>query len=179
MLNTTHPLELLARLFSYPDEGLLAAVKEAHEHGGGEAAGVGTGAFLAAMGERTLPELEELYIQAFDMNPDVCLDIGWHLFGEDYARGEFLVKVRQELRKYGLEEKGELPDHITCILPLMARMPEEESRQFGETFLLHALRKIEKAIGEENPYRHLLAALGRRLADSTQTASRTEGIIHD
>jgi len=176
MAGATHPLDLMARLFSYPDEEMLAAVEQARDHA---TAGEGQAGFLTAVSEMKLSELEELYIQTFDMNPDVCLDIGWHLFGEDYARGEFLVKVRQELRKYGIEERGELQDHITCILPLLARMPAEESARFSDTFVLPALRKIEKAIGGDNPYRHLLAALGRWRAGSEQTVSRTEETIHE
>jgi len=177
MAGTTHALDLIARLLAYPDEKLLTAIKDVREH---ITADEGTAGFLAAVSRMRLSELEELYIQTFDMNPDVCLDIGWHLFGEDYARGEFLVKVRQELRRYGLEEGGELPDHVTCILPLMARMSEQESARFGESFLLPALSKIEKAIAKtDNPYRHLLAALSRRLSGAPQTVSRREEIIHE
>lgn len=109
-------------------------------------------------------ELEELYTRTFDLNPDACLDIGWHLFGEDYARGEFLVHLRQEARRYGVPETTELPDHLTRVLPLVARMPEDQAAEFGTKFLVPALAKIAKTIGAGgNPYSKLIAGLQQML----------------
>jgi len=47
----------------------------------------------------------------FDINPACALEVGWHLFGEDYMRGQFLVRMREELSKY--EIAGELGISIT------------------------------------------------------------------
>jgi nitrate reductase assembly molybdenum cofactor insertion protein NarJ len=133
-------------------------------------------AFADAVGGRSLSELEESYVLTFDLNPDACLDIGWHLFGEDYARGEFLVKLRQEMRRYGIAERDELPDSLLSVLPLVARMPDEEAVHFCDAFLLPALEKIRKAVPvESNPFANLLAALASLLAGDRTDAQPTKG----
>lgn len=108
-----------------------------------------------------LPEgtLQERYIQAFDLNPACCLDIGWHLFGEEYARGEFLVHLKTEQRRHDLAESSELPDHLTRVLPLVARMDAREAAAFSSRYLLPALEKISAAAAGAPPYDRLLRAL--------------------
>lgn len=147
-------LNRLGRLFDYPrpDYKTLAHACPGLEE------------FAAAIEPLSPTELEELYTRTFDLNPAASLDIGWHLFGEDYARGEFLVHLRQEARRYGIPETTELPDHLTRVLPLLASMPPEEAAEFENRFLLPALEKIAKIVAEaENPYGKLLASLRRML----------------
>ena len=48
-------------------------------------------------------------------------------FGEEYARGMFLVRMREEMRKYNLAESVELPDHISHVLAVVAAMPDDEA----------------------------------------------------
>jgi nitrate reductase molybdenum cofactor assembly chaperone NarJ/NarW len=138
------------RLFAYPGEdchALAAAVPE----------------FAGAIEGMSPVELEELYTRTFDWNPDTSMELGWHLYGENYERGEFLVRVRQLLRRYGIEESEGLPDHMTHVLPLLERMPAEEAAEFTAQFLAPAVRKIEAALsGTENPYLHLVRALARQ-----------------
>ena len=83
------------------------------------------GQFVEQCGEF---ELEEAYTRTFDVNPACALEIGWHLFGEDYMRGQFLVRMRGELAKYGIPESSELPDHLTHVLAVIAAMPDDEAR---------------------------------------------------
>ena len=103
----------------------------------------------------SLEQLQELYVQTFDWNPATCLEIGWHLYGEQYDRGEFLVKMRQELRRHGLEESAELPDHLSHALRLAARMEPGEAEEFREKFVRPAVEKILPALNG-NPYQRLL-----------------------
>jgi nitrate reductase delta subunit len=120
--------------------------------------------FAKAVAALSVTELEETYTRVFDLNPDATLDIGWHLFGEDYARGEFLVHLRQKAREYGVAETTELPDHLTRVLPLLARMPEEEASEFASKFVLPALAKIAKTLARAaSPYATMIAALQVRL----------------
>jgi nitrate reductase molybdenum cofactor assembly chaperone len=162
----TEIYDTLTRLFEYPTEpptpALAAACCQAPESVRRELE-----AFLREAAGLPLAVLQERYIQAFDMNPDCCLDIGWHLFGEEYARGEFLVRLKGELHRYGLPDSTELPDHLTRVLPLLARMPLEEAGPFRERFLLPALDKLEPKAAELTPYNRLLAAL-RRLLEASQ-----------
>jgi len=102
-------------------------------------------------------ELEELYTQTFDINPVSSLEIGWHLFGETYERGSFLVKMRETLRELAVEESADLPDHITHVLLALGRMEKEEQTEFSEMFIVPALNKILDTFeGKNNPYESLL-----------------------
>lgn len=106
-------------------------------------------------------ELEELYTQTFDINPVSSLEIGWHLFGETYERGSFLVKMRETLRELAVEESADLPDHITHVLLALGRMEKEEQTEFSEMFIVPALNKILDTFeGKNNPYESLLNIIG-------------------
>ena len=105
-------------------------------------------------------DLEELYTQTFDLNPVCSLEVGWHLFGENYSRGEFLVLMRQELRKHGLPESTELPDHLTHVLPAVARMEAQQATRFASTYILPALEKMQAGLaGKDSPYQDVLEAI--------------------
>ena len=104
-------------------------------------------------------ELEELFTRTFDMNPQTCLEVGWHLYGEDYKRGELLVNMRQALAQYHLPESEELPDHMSHCLLLLARMEPEEAPIFVDEYLLPALEKILESLKPENPFTDLLEVL--------------------
>ena len=152
-------LERLAVLFTYPEPGfdgvVLGSAAWAAENGYPDVL-----LFAEAVKNLSVGQMEELYIETFDMNPAATLDIGWHLFGEDYARGELLVKLRSENRRYGVEERGELPDNLSIVLSLLSRMPEEDAEAFAREYLLPSLRKIREGIKrKDNPYLNLLTAL--------------------
>lgn len=170
-------LALIARLLEYPAAGYQATIVEvaaALKSENSQAADL-IAEFAASVKDRSLAEMEELYIQTFDLNPDACLDIGWHLFGEDYARGEFLVKMRQEMRRYGIVERDELPDSLLTALPLAARLPAEEARIFRTKYLLPAVEKLRKAVpAGVNPFASPLAALALLLTGETTGTEQQE-----
>jgi len=109
------------------------------------------------------PAMQELYVQSFEFNPNCTLEIGWHLFGENYERGEFLVRMRENLRRDGIAESTELPDHLTHLLALIARMDHDEAAELVGQFVLPALGKIKSALAD-SPYRTLVATIEERLA---------------
>ena len=107
-------------------------------------------------------ELQEMFIRTFDMNPVRSLDVGWHLFGENYDRGTFLVKMRQQLRRFGIAESRELPDHITHALAVLGRMPAGEAEEFAVACVFPALEKMRAGFDdkkEANPFKDVLDAL--------------------
>ncbi|MGC8915413.1 MAG: nitrate reductase molybdenum cofactor assembly chaperone [Thermoanaerobaculum sp.] len=116
--------------------------------------------FFQAILGLTPAEREELFVRTFDFDPATTLELGWHLYGEDYRRGEFLVQCRQILRRAGVAEGGELPDHAGRLLPALALLPEEEAGPFVKTYVLPALDKLLEALSRrQNPYADLFAAL--------------------
>jgi nitrate reductase molybdenum cofactor assembly chaperone NarJ/NarW len=170
----------LALLFQYPDEEYRAQTVRCTEQMQDISAEAAShlNRFCAAIHDMSTDQLQELFTRAFDLNPACSLDIGWHLFGEEYQRGEFLVKMRHELRESGLEESSELPDHMTHALALLARMDDAEAAQFAGQFLLPALHKMREAWKTDaDPFRSLLEALFALLAsrysyEPPQTAVR-------
>ena len=93
-------LNALGRLLRYPDESTVQSAELLYIVLQVELADAAQDA--AQFGEyaeqHTLAELEEVFTQTFDINPLSALEVGWHLFGEEYARGMFLVRMREECR---------------------------------------------------------------------------------
>ncbi len=112
--------------------------------------------FRAGIEGLSTEELQELFTRTFDLNPICTLEIGWQLYGEDYQRGEFLVKMRQHLREYGVQESGELPDHLSHALALLAELEEAEAAEFTSRYVLPAIDKMRGAWREN---RNAFAAL--------------------
>ena len=112
----------------------------------------------------SLEELQELYTRTFDINPLCALEVGWHLFGERYERGTFIVKMRQTLREYSLPESAELPDHLTHVLEALGEMNSDDAREFAHLFVLPALEKMLAAYdGKENVYANVLDGIRREV----------------
>ena len=88
------------------------------------------------------------------------LEIGWHLYGENYDRGLFLVWMRQQLKEAGSEESQGLPDHISHVLPILGRMKREQADEFSGICVLPAMNVVLDAFKDtDNPYRNLVDAL--------------------
>jgi nitrate reductase molybdenum cofactor assembly chaperone len=120
----------------------------------------------------SLCERQELYARTFDLNPACALEIGYHLFGENYKRGVFLANLRQTEEPFAVGQANQLPDYLPVLLRLLVKLDEQELRaSLIAECLLPALEKMLKAFGEsENPYRYLLKAICT-LLESEVTAS--------
>ena len=154
--------DLLGTLLRYPDAAYPAAVEACR--GALAGADAETAAhverFAAAVRGQRMADLEEFFTHTFDINPVCSLEVGWHLFGEDYERGAFLVRMRQELRRYGLAESSELPDHLTHGLAVLGRMEPDQAGDFAATCVLPAVDKMVAGLsGRDSPYEHALRAI--------------------
>ena len=151
----------LALLFEYPEEGYGERALECLEELSREKspAALLLEKFCAEIRHLTTDELQELFTRTFDLNPVCTLEIGWHLYGEEYQRGEFLVKMRQQLRAQEVEESIELPDHLTHALTLLGRLEPDEAAEFAGQYLLPALDKMRAGWQKNhNAFRALLDA---------------------
>jgi nitrate reductase delta subunit len=120
----------------------------------------------------TIEGLQELYTQTFDLNPICSLEFGWQLFGENYSRGEFLVEMRQTLRRLDVPESTELPDHITHVMAAFSRMEAAEAGRFAGMCLLPALEKMLQGLsGKECPYTAALEAIRAVISVAAPTTS--------
>lgn len=166
--------EAFAALLDYPGEGWDAdlqrcrlALGDLHPDAVGSFE-----RFAAVLQETSRQEREEIYTRTFDLNPAASLDIGWHLFGESYDRGAFLVKMRQEIQRAGLPESAELPDHLTHALRLLDRVDPAEAGRFAEACLSPALEKISAEVERAGShYQLLLDALRQVIAATFATAA--------
>lgn len=159
-------LDGLGFALGYPREGYRSSVAECRQllAGTDPEAAAAVGAFCDATAELGTSELEELYTRTFDLNPVCTLEVGWHVYGEQYRRGRFLVQTRELLSQVGIDERGELPDHLMSLLPAVARLAPDEAATFAGTYLLPAVDKMLKGLaGKANPYEQILTAVRRVL----------------
>jgi nitrate reductase molybdenum cofactor assembly chaperone len=179
-MSRAHLYEHFAKLLSYPDDGYLATAALCCEAATepSEEAENNLRQFQLQIKGRTTEQLQESFVQTFDLNPVCVLEIGWHIYGDNYDRGAFLVKTREQLRRHNVQESSELPDHLTHILVLLARMESNEASSFANESVIPALDKMLAGMaGKESPYEYLLIALRETLAVANVPA--LQGVKHD
>ncbi len=155
-----------ATIFSYPGDQIKSTTRQLScTPGLSEVTSAHLTDFVETIEGMASWKLEESFTYTFDMNPSACLELGWHLFGESYERGEFLVKMRQSLKKYGIPETTELPDHISHCLQVLERLEEKEAMSFVQSYLFPALKKITESLPEDNVYRPAAQALNTYLIE--------------
>ncbi len=153
--------DLLGKLLDYPSEDYRVSCEAC----AGLATEVDPAAagslrkFADALRESSTEQLQELFVRTFDLNPICALEMGWHLYGDKYERGEFLVRMRREMNRYGVEQSVELPDHICNVLSVFSRMEEARAQEFAATLLFPAMEKMRAALAAKaSPYEHLFQA---------------------
>ena len=153
-------LDELGELLRYPGADYLSRLDRACAESEPDESRALLEKFRAQAAAMSPQELQELYTRTFDLSPLCSLEVGWQLYGEDYARGSFLVYMRSKLREHGLAERGELPDHLSNLLRLLARMPAEQADELREGAALPALRKMMQPFsGKTHPYGDLLLSV--------------------
>ncbi len=158
-----------ARLLEYPTEDFAGRLSSCIAVMGGELRGDAATLreseekfrrFNQTMSLLNVEEAQELYTRTFDISPVTSLEVGWHLYGEAYERGAFLVKMRKLLRSAGIQESTELPDHLAYLLCAIERLDRESAGRFVQTYLAPAVEKMIAGFEDEsNPYRHLLETI--------------------
>lgn len=139
--------EHIATLIEYPGETYFSRLRAAAEALRARAAlPPGVELFLQSALGNPVSFMEEEYIRTFDFNPECSLEIGWHLYGENYGRGDFLVKMRDLLKRFAIPEASELPDHLSYVLPAFDRLQEREAREFARLYVIPGLKKLMDGI---------------------------------
>jgi nitrate reductase delta subunit len=157
MTSPREQLEALAALFTYPGTDYLGATENAVACSGPAASALRE--FTQKIRCMPLSGLQELYTTTFDLSPVCALDLGWHLFGEDYKRGLFLARMRRELRTHNIPESCELPDHLSRALLLLARMGPSQAEEFACAVVAPALERMLKCMPPGNLFIGLLQAV--------------------
>jgi nitrate reductase molybdenum cofactor assembly chaperone NarJ/NarW len=157
MTSPREQLEALAALFTYPGTDYMGATENAVTCSGSVAPSLIK--FARDIAAMPLSGLQELYTTAFDLSPLCALDLGWHLFGEDYKRGLFLARMRRELRAHNIPETCELPDHLSRALLLLAHMGPSQAEEFAYAVMAPALERMLKCMPSDNLFICLLQAV--------------------
>ena len=124
MAERVHPLKLCSLLLQYPDEACREAVVavgdlELVPARGGQAARLRE--FCAWYAATPLPELQRLYVEAFDFTKHCSLHLTYHVQGDRRQRGLELARLKERYREGGLEPPGdELPDYLPVMLEYAA-----------------------------------------------------------
>ena len=157
MTTPREQLEAVAALFTYPRTDYASAVENAVACSGSAAPALLE--FAREVPGTPLSSLQELYTSTFDLHPLCALDMGWHLFGEEYERGLLLARMRRELRAHGIPETRELPDHLSHALLLLSRMGPAQAEEFASVIVSPALDRMLKCMPAENLFSSLLQAV--------------------
>jgi nitrate reductase delta subunit len=164
----TAAFEALGALFAYPRSDYMRRLEECRRalaETGTTEAQAHLDAFASSVGVMEVERLQELFTGTFDLNPKCTLDIGWHLFGEQYERGAFLVEIRDALREVDVAESVELPDHLTHVLALVGRLDAGRATDLTTRAVAPALEKILSALGDgDSPFKHLVHAAAALVA---------------
>nr|CUV14325.1 Respiratory nitrate reductase subunit [Ralstonia solanacearum] len=151
---------LLSALLAYPEPELLDALPEIDRLlSATPDARRQLAPLLDTLRGTDLITLQEHYVATFDRNPSHALHLFEHVHGESRDRGQAMVDLIEEYRKYGVEPAAnELPDYVPLFLEVLGHM---ETTGHGE----QATALLGDAI-------HVLAAVGERLArDGTSYAA--------
>ncbi len=178
-----------ASLLAYPDEnGSAFAARALSELEADDAAGFHElGTFREFFSRDGVTEREELFTQTFDGSDDRALEVGWHLHGENYARGALMVRLRKLLGELDLFETSELPDHLGVVLGLVGRLDETRGDALARGVILPAISKLLEGFEDEkNPYRCVLTGMQSFLTDyhgadeeRAETLSTSGGTHHE
>lgn len=167
----------LASLLEYPRYEFKAALKDISERLGANLLSENKNfdSFRSGVDKLTTAEMEELYTRTFDLNPVCTLEVGWQLYGDDYKRGAFMVKMRQLLRDCDIAEAAELPDHLTYMLMALDRIEMDSGKELADRFIRPALKKMMEGFKDKsNPYFFLLQFLDAELAQCTDIERKAE-----
>jgi nitrate reductase delta subunit len=133
--------------------------------------------FLKAIGDISLDELEQNYVDLFDFNPACSLSLSYLKAGEQRERGQILVELKGLYKDFGYEMTDEeLSDYLPVVLEFASVAPLQISAN-----LLGSMREpIEKLKNElemlNSPYLFLIIAClsGMELLEKIILSGRRE-----
>ncbi|WP_137938310.1 nitrate reductase molybdenum cofactor assembly chaperone [Chitinivorax sp. B] len=122
--------------------------------------------------------LQENYVATFDRNPKHSLHLFEHIHGESRDRGQAMVDLLQEYKRYGLlMTPDELPDYVPLFLEFLSQIDAKDAeRLLGEA--VHVLALIgDKLKANDSPYHVVFDAL--RGLTSVEPRPLTEPPVRD
>ena len=162
-MRTATPYKLLSVLLRYPDRRLVDARAELSAAVGSLPRSRQRAAlqrFVAYLDARSPAELEQHYVETFDLKRRASLYLTYYVHGDTRRRGMALLRLKRLYAAAGLElAGGELPDYLPLVLEFAALAPADA----GETLLREhraALELLRRSLRDaDSPYAELLDAV--------------------
>lgn len=160
--------KITSALLEYPNQDLKSAIPEISELMQNDAIisdeERGTlQKFMQWLDGMDVTELQQSYVQTFDMTPEHSLHLTHHLFGDDRGRGPALIDLTEYYKEFGMHaDEKELPDYLPLILEFASTLEEIEAKVFlGQTVkvLTQLATNLETA---ESPYAPLVRIIEKR-----------------
>ena len=160
---TAVPYKLLSVLLRYPDKRLVdahAEIADAVEALPPSQQRDALQRFVAYLAAHSPRELEQRYVETFDLRRRASLYLTYYVHGDTRKRGMALLRLKRLYPAAGLEPaSGELPDY----LPLMLEFASLAPAGAGETLLREhrpSLELLRSSLRDaDSPYADLLDAL--------------------
>lgn len=116
------PYKLLSLLLQYPGDDLLAARADLVDAAGDVQ--LPAPRFLSWYAEAPDLELQQRYVETFDLQRRASLHLTYFTHGDTRQRGQALLRLRRLYAAAGLPaEPGELPDYLPLVLEFAAFAP--------------------------------------------------------
>lgn len=165
---------VLAETFRYPAKVSVQTLQEEIQSLPEGAVKAHLECFMIRLNRLGRDEWEKLYTSTLDLNPVSPPYVGYMIWGDHYARGEFLARLNRDMRAAGVDLDGELPDHLVPVLRYLERVAEPIAEL--ESVLAPALQGMLLSLAKidaENLYLEPLAAT-LEAAGSWQPVGRKE-----
>ncbi|GAA5032074.1 hypothetical protein GCM10023258_30770 [Terrabacter aeriphilus] len=115
------------RCLDYPSAELVAdlpSMRDALAERGDSAFVTGLAGLVAHLGQTDLPDLQQTYVDTFDLSRKHALYLSYWTDGDTRRRGEVLGRFKTAYRSSGavVDTHGELPDYLPMVLEFAARV---------------------------------------------------------
>ncbi|MFD1848509.1 nitrate reductase molybdenum cofactor assembly chaperone [Oceanobacillus bengalensis] len=105
-------------------------------------------------------EIQELYVETFDLKSKLGLYLTAHELGDSTKRGAALIKLQKVINQSGFERVGEeLVDYIPMLLEFLAVAPKKPEVERIEKRVSVAISYMLEHVDEANPYARILVML--------------------
>ncbi len=120
--------ELFAETFYYPGEEIRSRINQLYDLLEKNYPDILKAAaeFFEFAKTSSLQKWQEIYTRTFDVQAITTIDLGYVLFGDDYKRGEILVNLSREHKKYNIDCGSELGDHLPNVLRLLTKLTDDD-----------------------------------------------------
>ncbi len=154
---------LASRLLDYPGENIAGDVnllRRSAEHMSEGSRRVILD-FLDYLDKSSPLALQEGYTRTFDLNPDLCLNLTYHRWGDDKKRSSALVELKKMFRDAGFDVLGtELPDYLPIVLEFLSVCTENASLSIYDQYADQVSLIASRLRDMQSPYAGLAEILG-------------------